>query len=246
MLARMTKVRTAAGAAGRGLVAVLAVGLGFLWGGRGIAGARAAERAEPPVGGAGADGAYLRHVHERIHPGWADGFIRMSPYKVVGPETSTRQVEILIEVRWDGTLERLEVAASSGAPEFDAAAMNAVLTAAPFPPPVDALADDGLAHLRWTFARDFRLCSGAKVVSVEYPLESALPNLAARGRLGEAVRRMTAVLETQGLGARNGAGGDFLSPFARQWLSRPNLTASSTRGRRSRWRWRGTRRRCGG
>ena len=180
---------------------------------------QAAEPPEPAVGGPGAEGDYLRLVHERLHPGWVDGFIRISPYKQIGPVTSQRQAEVSINIRWDGTVESAEVAKSSGSLEFDAAAMNAIWFAAPFPPPVDVLADDGLAHLKWRFARDFRLCSGGEIVRVEYPLQTALPNLAARGQLTEALRRMSDELARQGW-----SGGDFLSPFVRQWLGRANLS----------------------
>lgn len=181
--------------------------------------ARATEAAEPAVGPPGPAGDYLRKVHERLHGHWADGFIRMSPYKVVGPVSSTRHVDIAITVRWDGTLASVNVVKPSDAPEFDSAALNALAMAAPLPPPVEVMADDGLAHIRWRFARDFRLCSGGEIVPVEFPLEVALPRLAARGRLAEALRRMRDALERQGW-----SGGDFLAPFARQWLARPQLT----------------------
>ena len=181
--------------------------------------ARAAEPDEPAVGGQGAEGDYLRLIHAKLHPGWVDGFIRITPYKQIGPATSQRQADVSINIRWDGTVENAEIAKSSGSLEFDAAAMNAVWFAAPFPPPVDVLADDGLAHVKWRFARDFRLCSGAEILRVEYPLQTALPNLAARGQLTEALRRMSDGLARQGF-----SGGDFLSPFIRQWLARPNLS----------------------
>lgn len=182
--------------------------------------ARATEPAEPPVGPPGPAGDYLRKVHERLHGHWADGFIRMSPYKVVGPANSTRQVDIALTVRWDGTLASVTIINASDAREFDSAALNAIAMAAPLPPPVEVMADDGLAHLRWRFARDHRLCSGGEVVPVEFPLEVALPRLAARGRLSEALRRMREGLERQGW-----SGGDFLAPFARQWLARPQVTS---------------------
>jgi TonB family protein len=171
------------------------------------------------VGGPDHEGDYLRQIHERLHPGWVDAFIRVSPYKQLGPASSGRQTEISLVLRWDGTVERAEVSKGSGSLEFDAAALNSVWFAAPFPPPVDVLADDGLAHLKWRFARDYRLCSGGEVVRVEFPLQTALPNLAARGRLTEALRRMNDELARVGW-----SGGDFLSPFARQWLGRPNLS----------------------
>jgi HEAT repeat protein len=84
---------------------------------------------------------------------------------------------------------------------------------------VDVLADDGLAHLKWRFARNHRLCSGGEVLHVEFPLQTALPNLAARGRLTEALRRMN-----DELGRVGWSGGDFLTPFARTWLGRANMS----------------------
>ena len=185
-----------------------------------VSAANAAEPPEPPVGDSGREGDYLRHIHERVHPAWVDGFIRISPYKQLGPVTSERFTEISINLRWDGTVESMEISKPSGLPEFDTAAMNVISSAGPFPPPVDVLADDGLAHLKWRFARNHRLCSGAEVVHVEFPLQIALPNLALRGQLSEALRRMNAELARVGW-----TGGDFVTPFARQWLGRSHLSS---------------------
>lgn len=160
----------------------------------------------------------MRLVHQRVHTGWAEGYIRLSPYKVLGPATSKRVAEVSLVIRWDGTVDKAEITRSSGADDFDAAALNAIWLAAPFPPPVDVMADDGLVHLKWQFARDYRLCSGAEMAHVEYPLQLALPSLASRGQLSEAVRRMREQL------AREGWTRDFLSPFIRQWLARSTLT----------------------
>ncbi len=181
--------------------------------------ARATELPEPPVGGPDRDGDYLRLIHERLHGNWVDGYLRVTPYDQLGPDNSTRETEVNLTVRWDGTIELAEIGKSSGAPEFDAGALNAIWTSTPFPPPTDALADDGLAHIKWRFARDFRQCSGGQVVHVEFPFLLALPNLVARGRLADAIRRMSAELEHVGWN-----GGDFLSPFARLWLEQPNLS----------------------
>lgn len=177
------------------------------------------EQAEPPVAGAGHEGDYLRLVHERIHTSWVDGYLRITPYDVLGPDTSTRETEISLTVRWDGTIEQADIAKTSGSPDFDAAALNAIFTSAPFPPPTEIMADDGLVHVTWRFARDHRQCSNASIVHVEYPLAIALPKLVARGRLAEALQRMTAELDHDGW-----TGGDFVTPFARQWLARPNLS----------------------
>jgi TonB C terminal len=174
---------------------------------------------EPPIAGVGKDADYLRLIHAKLHASWVDSYMRMSPYSELGPETSARQVDIRITLRWDGTIEAAALEKPSDSPDFDAAALNTVLVSGPFPPPIDVLADDGLAHLRWRFARDHRLCSGGEIVHVEFPLRIALPNLTARGRLDEVVRRMSDELAHDGF-----TGGDFLSPFARQWLARPNLS----------------------
>ena len=181
--------------------------------------ARANEQPEPPVGGPGPEGDYLRNVHQRLHGSWVDGFIRVTPYSQLGPATSTREVEVKLTIRWDGSIETAEIGVPSGSPDFDAAALNAIWMTAPFPPPATIMGDDGLAHLKWRFARDFRLCSGAEVVHVEYPLAIALPKLVARGLLAEATHRMGQELERVGWNE-----GDFVSPFIRQWLARPNLS----------------------
>ncbi|HEY8924668.1 MAG TPA: TonB family protein, partial [Polyangia bacterium] len=180
---------------------------------------RAHEQPEPPVGGPGPEGDYLRHVHQRLHGSWVDGFIRVTPYSQLGPATSTREAEVKLTIRWDGSVETAEISIPSGSPDFDAAALNAIWMTAPFPPPATIMGDDGLAHLKWRFARDFRLCSGAEVVHVEYPLAIALPKLVARGLLAEATHRMGQELERVGWNE-----GDFVSPFIRQWLARPNLS----------------------
>ena len=179
----------------------------------------ATEQPEPPVGGPGPEGEYLRHVHQRLHGSWVDGFIRVTPYSQLGPATSTRETEVKLTIRWDGSIETAQVSVPSGSPDFDAAALNAIWMTAPFPPPATIMGDDGLAHLKWRFARDFRLCSGAEVVHVEYPLAIALPKLVARGLLAEATHRMGQELERIGWNE-----GDFVSPFIRQWLARPNMS----------------------
>ncbi|MEO5769705.1 MAG: TonB family protein [Polyangia bacterium] len=187
------------------------------WGGLSLS--QAAESPEPTVGGPGVEGDYLRVVHQKLHPGWVDGYIRVSPYKVLGPANSQRMTEVAIVIRWDGTVDKAEITKSSGVDDFDAAALNAVLLAAPFPPPVDVMADDGLVHLKWQFARNHRLCSGAEMARVDYPLQLALPALASRGQLTEAIRRMREQL------AHDGWTHDFLSPFIKQWLGRSNLNS---------------------
>jgi len=180
---------------------------------------RAKELAEPPVGGNDADGEYLRLIHQRLHSSWVDGYIRVTAYDRLGPSTSKRETEVSLTVRWDGTVEAVEISKPSDLPEFDAAAMNAIWMSAPFPPPSGVMADDGLAHLKWRFARDFRLCSSGEIQHVEFPLATALPKLMARGLLPELLRRMGKEFDQGGWN-----NGDVLTSFARGWLNRPNLS----------------------
>ncbi len=70
-----------------------------------------------------------------------------------------------------------------------------------------------MAHFRWIFARDARLCSGGEVRRVEAPLAEALPRLFVQGRIKEALLRVARY-------TRNGDA-NAMSTFARAWLVRP-------------------------
>ena len=80
-------------------------------------------------------------------------------------------------------------------------------------PPVETYGDDGIAHLRWIFARDHRLCGLAEVRRFEAPLKEALPRLFFQGRTKEALLRA----------ARYSRGGDptaMASSRAPTWRAR--------------------------
>jgi TonB family protein len=181
--------------------------------------ARAADapRAEPPITGSGAEGDYLRLLHRDIHFRWAVQFIEEVAAKrpPTDPLNNRQlQAEVLFTVRWDGSPAEVTLSESSGNMEFDRVALTAVKGDRPFPvPPIDVYGDDGVAHFRWIFARDFRLCSGGEVRRVEASLAEALPRLFVQGRMKEALLRV----------ARYTRGGDAnaMSTFARAWLARP-------------------------
>ena len=126
----------------------------------------AAPSPEPPITATGAEGDYLRAMHRAIHFRWASLFIEdvlakrppTDPLNKLSLET-----EILFTVRWDGSPAEVTVAQSSGVAAFDQAAIAAVKGDRPLPvPPIDVYGDDGVAHFRWIFARDARLCSGGR------------------------------------------------------------------------------------
>jgi TonB family protein len=172
---------------------------------------------EPPITATGTEGDYLRALHRTIHFRWDFQFIQLVADKRPPSDplnNPTLEAEVLFTVRWDGSAAEVTVSHSSGVPAFDQAAVAAVKGDRPFPvPPIDVYGDDGVAHFRWIFARDARLCSGGEVRRVEAPLADALPRLFVQGRLKEALLRV----------ARYTRAGDSnaMSTFARAWLWRP-------------------------
>lgn len=188
-------------------------------GGLAVSTARAADapRAEPTIAVPGAEGDYLRLLHRDIHFRWAVQFIEEVAAKrpPKDPLNDLKlQAEVLFTVRWDGSPAEVTLSESSGNADFDRMALVAVKGDRPFPvPPIDVYGDDGVAHFRWIFARDFRLCSGGEVRRVEASLADALPRLFVQGRMKEALLRV----------ARYTRGGDAnaMSTFARAWLARP-------------------------
>ena len=181
-------------------------------------GARAdAPAPEPPIAATGAEGDYLRAMHRAIHFRWANLFIEDVAAKRPPTDPLNKmslQTEILFTVRWDGSPAEVTVINGSGVAAFDEAAVHAVKGDRPLPvPPIDVYGDDGVAHFRWIFARDARLCSGGEVRRVEAPLAEALPRLFYQGRIKEALLRVARY-------TRNGDGG-AMSTFARAWLARP-------------------------
>lgn len=182
----------------------------------------ASANGEPPIGGAGVTGDYLRAVHHRLHGGWMQDFVSVAATHPTDHPLNapTRQVSLAISIRWDGTVAERSVTQSSGAPEFDRAAMDIVRRAAPLPlPPADVISDDGFAHLEWTFARDHRGCSaGARLTRVDDPLEVSLPRLVTNHRVGEALRRVGQSAAAPGAGPDVASAG--LDRFARLYLGR--------------------------
>jgi TonB family protein len=175
----------------------------------------AAPAAEPPITAKGAEGDYLRALHQAIHFRWKALFIdELDKRPPSDPlNNPTLETEVLFTVRWDGSPAEVTVIKKSGVPAFDQAAVQAVRGDRRFPvPPIDVYADDGVAHFRWVLARDGRLCSGGEVRRVEAPLADALPRLFYQGRIKEALLRV----------ARYTKNGDpeAMSTFARAWLVR--------------------------
>ena len=173
---------------------------------------------EPKITTPGVEGDYLRTLHVRIHWRFAHDFIEQVAAARPAQDPlndPTLTAEVLFTIRWDGSPAEVTLTKSSGQKAFDQAAVGAIRgNGSPYPPPPLSLyGDDGVAHFRWGFARDRRLCSDGEVRRREDPLDEALPRLFIQGRYKEALLRVTRYMEAGDVGA--------MSTFARSWLARP-------------------------
>jgi TonB family protein len=179
--------------------------------------AEGAPEPEPRITATGPEGDYLRAMHRSIHFRWATKFVDWVANKRPATDPLSKpglEAEVLFAVLWDGSPSQVTVSKSSGVAEFDEAALAAIKDERTYPvPPIDVYGDDGVAHFRWVFARDRRLCSGGEIRRFEAPLAEALPRLFVQGRMKEALLRVARY-------TRDGDP-DAVSTFARAYLARP-------------------------
>lgn len=101
---------------------------------------------------------YLNHIHNRIHPIFADTFL---PSLDVLPSThplNDLDVKTFLEIvvrETDGWLVRMGVTRTSGITAFDIGALESVQRASPFgPAPSIIVSADGNVYLHWEFHRN--------------------------------------------------------------------------------------------
>jgi TonB family protein len=105
--------------------------------------------------------AFIARVHRQIHKFWGfgvledwDGLPGTSPFN---DDKLMTTLEIVLND--NGTVNKIAVVKASGYMAYDAAAIDAVLAAAPFPePPRDIVSNNGKIYFHWNFARDGRAC----------------------------------------------------------------------------------------
>ncbi len=105
--------------------------------------------------------AYIAQVHRQIHRFWGDGFLADLD-RHTGADIYPRSLVTAIElsIKPDGTLGQVVIAKPSGVMPFDAAAIDAVGSAAPFGEPPSAIKSrDGNVYITWHFHRDERQCA---------------------------------------------------------------------------------------
>ncbi|MGE5187359.1 MAG: TonB family protein [Acidobacteriota bacterium] len=104
---------------------------------------------------------YIARMHRRIHELWGFGFLedldgKGADYPLNDPNL---WVNLEISVNPDGTVHKVTIAKTSGKTEFDVAAVNTVISAAPYEPTPEAIRSvDGRIYLRWGFYRNWRQC----------------------------------------------------------------------------------------
>jgi hypothetical protein len=182
--------------------------------------APAGAEGEAKITAPGAEGDYLRTLHRGIHYRFAMTFISGIAAKQPPTDPLNKPglaAEVFFGVRWDGSVSDVVVGDKSGVPAFDQAAVAAVRgdNVRYPPPPPELFGDDGVAHFRWVFARDHRLCGEGSVRRLEAPLAEALPRLFVQGRIKEAMLRAA---RDQRAGTTNA-----METFALAWLARPQV-----------------------
>ncbi len=104
--------------------------------------------------------AYITAMHRQIHKLFTLGFL--SDIDARGDSAYANEelwTQLEIVVKGDGSVERVGIVRGSGLLAFDTAAIDSVLSAAPFPPPPSVIKSaNGKVYLDWQFHRDERAC----------------------------------------------------------------------------------------
>lgn len=104
---------------------------------------------------------YIARMHRRIHELWGFGFLedldnKPADYPLNNPDLWTN---LEVAVNPDGSVHKVTIAKTSGRTEFDVAAVDTVLSAAPYDPTPEAIRSvNGKIYLRWAFYRNWRQC----------------------------------------------------------------------------------------
>jgi TonB family protein len=104
---------------------------------------------------------YIARIHRSIHQQWSDGYLaRLDGQPRGGPNDPSLVTNVEIVLKDDGSIDKLSLVSSSGSREFDAAVIDSVYLARPYPkPPREILSANGKVYIHWRFYRDDRQCS---------------------------------------------------------------------------------------
>lgn len=104
---------------------------------------------------------YIARMHRRIHELWGFGFLEDLDDKGADHPLNNQDLwtNLEVSVNPDGTVHKVTIAKTSGKTEFDVAAIDTVLSAAPYEQTPEAIRSvNGKIYLRWGFYRNWRQC----------------------------------------------------------------------------------------
>jgi TonB family protein len=104
---------------------------------------------------------YVARMHRRIHELWGFGFLDDLDGKPADHPLNNQELwtNLEVAVNADGSVHKVTIAKTSGKTEFDVAAVDTVLSAAPYEATPEAIRSvNGKVYLRWGFYRNWRQC----------------------------------------------------------------------------------------
>ncbi len=104
---------------------------------------------------------FIARMHRRIHELWGFGYLEALDGKSSDHKLNNFDLFTSIEVSLnpDGTVHKTTIAKTSGELEFDVAALDTILSSAPYEQTPEAIRSvDGRVYLRWGFYRNWRQC----------------------------------------------------------------------------------------
>jgi TonB family protein len=147
---------------------------------------------------------YVARMHRRIHELWGFGFLedlddKPADHPLNNPDLWTN---LEIAVNSDGSVHKVTIAKTSGKTEFDVAAVDTVLSAAPYESTPEAIRSvNGKVYLRWGFYRNWRQCG---TFNVEPYILTDVPDDGGKGLDDGEMVRNTAKLPGKKSVATNG------------------------------------------
>jgi len=104
---------------------------------------------------------YIARMHRRIHELWGFGFLAHLDGESSSHPLNDFDLYTVLElsINPDGSIHKTTITHTSGRLEFDVAAIDTVMSSAPFEQTPEAIRSaDGRVYLRWGFYRNWRQC----------------------------------------------------------------------------------------
>ncbi len=170
---------------------------------------------------------YVNRMHRRIHELWGFGFLEELDGRPATDPMNNRSLQTIIEIAInpDGTVHKTTIVSPSGILMFDVAAIDAILTAAPYEETPEKIRSvDGRVWLHWVFRRDWEQCGtfNVRTYILSEVREGGIDD-------GDMVRAMRDHKRAGGHPATDRWSGDAGTPEAGDTPVGPDTTADSAR-----------------